>query len=189
MVTGRGSGQSGAMSRPDGELLAASPSGAPLKPRRRRTSWAGRVAAVVLVLVSPATAWWMTGPVANNEVGPAAVSNPDDYDYMVRGPEISPWVENVVGGTALVLVVLAVLGLAAEARRGRWDGRWWMPAGAAVAAGVIVGLTARVVTAPVIGANIGGGMMILFGLPLAFGLLVGSAVWSVRILVTTSAAL
>ena len=125
MVTGRGSGQSGAMPRPDGETAAASPSGAPRKPVRRRTSWAGRVAAVVLVLVSPATAWWMTGPVANNEVGPAAVSNPDDYDYMVRGPEISPWVENVVGGTALVLVVLAVLGLAAEARRGRWDGRWW----------------------------------------------------------------
>mgnify|MGYP007089165819 CR=1 FL=1 len=186
MATGWGSGQSGGMSRVEGETNAAPPPGEELKPRRRGTSWAGRVAAVVLVLVSPVTAWWMTGPVANNEVGSAAVSNPDDYDYMVRGPEISDGIENLVGGASLVLLVLAVLGLAIEARRGRWDGPWWLPVGAAVAAGVIVGLTARVVTAPVIGANIGGGMMILFGLPLAFGLLVGSAMWSVRILVPTS---
>jgi len=54
--------------------------------------------------------------------------------------------------------------------------------------GVIVVLTGRVVTAGVIGANIGSGLMIQFGTPAVVVLVTGSIVRSIHILHTTSPA-
>ncbi|MGI8757586.1 MAG: hypothetical protein ACR2MB_17365 [Acidimicrobiales bacterium] len=44
--------------------------------------------------------------------------------------------------------------------------------------GVIMGIGGPVVTAPVIGANIGGGLVLLFGPPLVLALLAIAAWWA-----------
>ncbi len=51
-----------------------------------------------------------------------------------------------------------------------------------VLAGLLVGAAGRVVTASVIGANIGGGLVLLVGVPVVAALVIGAAVWSVDLL-------
>jgi hypothetical protein len=78
---------------------------------------------------------------------------------------------------AIALVVFAV----SRSRRSL-DRRWAPPLGALVLAVCLVDAGGRVVTAAVIGANIGGGMVLLVGTPTVGALLVGATVWSVDLL-------
>ncbi len=97
-----------------------------------------------------------------------------DYAYQPWG--IGDGVAAVVGGLALVLAGVG----AAVLMRGAMDRRWWGVLGPLVVVGLMVGVGWRVLTAGVVGANIGAGMLIIFGTPVAAGLLlwaVGRGVW------------
>ena len=94
---------------------------------------------------------------------------------MVRPPVIPTLVETLAGvvAVATVLASATVVGLALHRRRLR---RVWRATVVPLcAAGVVVGCDARMVTAGGIGADIGGAMAVFVGLPLAFLLIVATA--------------
>jgi hypothetical protein len=117
----------------------------------------------VLVLAVPVSAWWL--------VGDRSPTLPDP-DYLVRPPNISKTTEHVIGITATALLIVTVSMLVRLARQGRFDARLWSALAPLVGAGVIIALGWRIVTAAVIGANIGGGFVLMFGPPLVFALIV-----------------
>lgn len=67
-----------------------------------------------------------------------------------------------------------------------FDARWWSVLVPLMAAGFITGAGWRVMTAGVIGANIGAGLVVLFGSPLVAALLVWR--WPVRFVWCTGGA-
>lgn len=114
------------------------------------------------IALAPAV-WWVAGAV------PSGV-DPDRADYLMQPPQLGTVAVAAIGigATALVLVATPMLWRAVHTGRAR---RHWLQIVGAVAlfAGYL-GLTYRFVTTPVIGANIGGGLMILGILPIAVGL-------------------
>ncbi len=133
------------------------------------------VAAVAaLSVVSTVAAWWLMG--ADTSV-PADVA-----DYAVQPPQFDPALETAAGVVALALVAgaLALTGWATATRR--VSRRWWLVVPAVVLAGSAVGFGFRVMTAPVIGANIGAGLVVMFLLPAAAALVVWALVWSLVLL-------
>jgi hypothetical protein len=118
-------------------------------------------AATTFLLSVGLASWWLVGDrsVVHQE--------PDDLDYLYRVPELPGWATAIagLGGVALALATGRPL-LGARATR--------RPAAVLLVAGVTYGFMARVVTAGVIGANIGGGMALLFGLPLVTALALGA---------------
>jgi hypothetical protein len=113
-------------------------------------------AAVVagLVALPLATAW-----VVGDQSSPGFAEY--ELDYIYRPFEFSPAL-----GWASVAIVLASGILSALAFRQGVLRRAWLPVVLMLAGlGVVLGYGFRVVTAGVIGANIGGAMLLLFGLP------------------------
>lgn len=100
--------------------------------------------------------WAVVGPMVASQ-RPVA-----ELDYLVHVPEPPRLVSVLVAGAAGVAAVVA----AVRARRRASDpgaAAWALGLGAAT--GAAVGYGGRVLTAKVIGANIGGGMVLLFGPP------------------------
>jgi hypothetical protein len=131
-----------------------------------------RAATAGLILASPVAAWWLVGDLSERGA--------DDRDRMVRPVELPPVIETLAGVVA-VLAVLAALVVVVLAWYRRRLPEWW--AGAVVpvcVAGAIVGAGWRVLTASTIGANIGGGMVLLIGLPLAAVLVFAGAMHADR---------
>ncbi|QWB24993.1 hypothetical protein KJK29_21770 [Streptomyces koelreuteriae] len=127
-------------------------------------------AGVALVLGVPVAAWGLMGQ-QNHDGLPAS-----ELDYAYQPWGIGDGVAAGVGGLALVLAGVG----AAVLVRGAMDRRWWGVLGPLVVVGLMVGVGWRVLTAGVVGANIGAGMLIIFGTPVAAGLLlwaVGRGVW------------
>ena len=126
------------------------------------------VAVLLPILLIPVAAWYALGRPTSSQVPPG------EADYMVEPPPIPAWAEHGAGILALALLVAS----AAVLYRSRASVR--LPEGVALAlfvvAGLIAGGTARIVTAPGTGANIGGGLAVLFGLPFAGLLLVTGVV-------------
>jgi hypothetical protein len=111
--------------------------------------------ALAVVATAPVVAWRLLPDMSTvDETEP----NPD---YMVRPVDL-PTVLSV--GIAVIAVVVFVGGLAvllaATARR-RFGPRGWFALALAVMAGFMAALLARMVTAAVIGANIGGGLAVM----------------------------
>ncbi len=129
-------------------------------------------AAGVLVAAAPVAVWWGVGDLSEDRTG---------LDYMMRAPDVAPGVVTVSGlvATAAVVVALAVLGRAFY--RLRVDRAWLATPVLLAAAGALVAFGGRILTAGVIGANIGGGLFVLFGLPIAGAWVVaaGANAWSV----------
>lgn len=124
-------------------------------------------APIALGLATPVAVWWAVGDL--DEKGA------DDRDRMFRPFELPSVVEDVAGVVAALVVIVAsvVIGLG-------WYRRQLPPWGRQsitmmCAAGAIVGGGWRLLTAATVGANIGGGMVLLFGYPLAALLLIGAA--------------
>jgi hypothetical protein len=113
------------------------------------------------VMAVVVASWWLIGDVS------VAHQEPDDLDYLFRAPEIPGWITATAGlaGVALALATGRPLLGARTTRR---------PAAVLLVAAVTYGFMARVVTAGVIGANIGGGMVLLFGLPLVTAVTLGA---------------
>jgi len=125
------------------------------------------VAATVAALSSGAVAgWWLIGDQS------ASLRYHRDLDYAWRAPDVPGWVVDVFGPIALALVVAVFVVLIRAAARGRVDRRWLPVLGSAAFTGVLLAGIARFETAGTIGANIGGGLAIMFGGPMVIALIV-----------------
>jgi hypothetical protein len=150
-----------------------------------RTAWWTRLAAIVLVVSSPVVTWWSVGPNPGNEYRNDPTRPADTWDYLFHPPVIDPATERAIVITAIAVVSVAAAAVLTAALSGRLDRRWWPPIIAMTVAGVYVGAAERVMTAAVSSANIGGGLMILFGVPFLVVLVGGSVIWSSHTLRTT----
>lgn len=100
---------------------------------------------------------WIVGPLDE----PAAESA---RNYILEPPDLPGLLEVVLGTVGLVMMVAA--GLAAWSRR-PLRAVW----GIASVGGLVAGICYRLVTASTDGANIGGGLALIVGVPLVAGLL------------------
>ncbi len=124
--------------------------------RRGRTP----VLAGVVAVSTPVAAWWLVGDQSfGGRPG-------EELDYAFRAPDLSGWVTPVMGAIALAAGSLALMSLLFAARRREIDGRWRGVVTLLVVAGGLLAGIGRVATAGVIGANIGAGLAIFFGVPL-----------------------
>jgi hypothetical protein len=126
--------------------------GAVSDPRSMRTSDAAAGAA--LISATPVVAWWVVGDLSEDV-------DPQNADYMVRPPPLSPAGQHAIGIVASVVVAAALGVLVTASVRRRIEPRWWGFALPLVALGICAGVSYRIVTAAVIGANIGGGMVVM----------------------------
>lgn len=138
------------------------------EPRKMRT-----IAAVVLVLAVPFAVAAVIGETTITNVDPRYV------DYVVRPPDIPVAVELVIGALSGALVVAATAALAWSWKRDPPDPGFLSVLIPLVVVGAILGLGWRVMTAAVIGANIGAGILVLFGSPVILALLIlaGVSAW------------
>lgn len=131
------------------------------------------VATTILALCAVPVAWWLVGDLSSN------VESGTPLDRLA-----GPWeIPSGVGIAALVLAAGCVGALGWCLRAGL-DRRWCAVIAVFVLIGTGVGFALRVVTAGVIGANIGAGLLAFVGGPLAV-IAVAFAVWyAVRIVRT-----
>ena len=123
--------------------------------------------ALGVVAVGPA-AWWVVDGLG----GLGAQVAPEDADYAWQPLAISAAVARTVGIVACLLVVAALFVLVAQTRSHRWRAAWWQVAAALAVLFGYAGMLVAVATEPVIGANIGFGLMALGAAPVALGVLV-----------------
>lgn len=137
------------------------------------------LAAAAGLVALPVAAWWVSGDMSYTPTIADTLAGPPDY--MVRPLPLSASTERAAGATAVVVVLASALLLVVHARQGPWDRRWFGPLAAAATVGVIVGFGWRVMTAGVIGANIGAGLMIVFAGPMVLVLLGWAAVRAAKV--------
>jgi hypothetical protein len=125
------------------------------------------VAMVALMVAVPVATWWAVGDLSTDLPDP---------DYRIRPFAIGHRTEQVAGVSAAVLAVAAVVALIHAGRAGRFDRRWWPVLVELMLAGTLCGAGWRVLTAGVIGANIGAGLVLWVGAPIVAAL-VGLAVF------------
>jgi hypothetical protein len=133
---------------------------------KRRTPF---LALVTIAVVSPVVTWWLVGDQSEPD-------RPGGLDYLFRPLPLSRSQQDVIVTTAVALVATALATVLVALRRQRIrlvETRFVVPL---VLVGAYCGLCWRVVTAGVIGANIGGGLGLL-SLPLV---LVVGTLWTVR---------
>ncbi|MFJ2832878.1 hypothetical protein ACIPC1_35910 [Streptomyces sp. NPDC087263] len=131
-------------------------------------------AATVLVAAVPVAAWGLMGQQNSTEL-PAS-----QLDYAFEPLGISDGPAGVLGATALLLAGVGAALLVRASRSGGLDKRWWGVLAPLVMAGLLVGTGWRILTAGVIGANIGAGLVVFFMVPAVAGLLLwalGRGVW------------
>jgi hypothetical protein len=133
------------------------------------------LAAVLLVLATPVATWWLVGDLSE-DAPPAALS----YSFAPPpvGGSVARWLG--AGATAIALVALGVS--AAGTWRRTLDRAWWPVLLPLVGLGAFAGWSYRVMTAGVVGANIGAGMVI-FALPVVVisGVAGAIAAWCVGV--------
>jgi hypothetical protein len=130
--------------------------------------------AAVLVLAAPVACWWLVGDLSESGA---------DLDYAVRPVPLDPAVELLLGITAAAGAVASSAVLLRATVRRRFNTRWWLVLLPVVVAGSVAAVGWRVLTAGVYGANIGGGLAALLGIPAVAVLLVwavAAAVWLLR---------
>ncbi|MFD5158826.1 hypothetical protein ACFWMJ_12245 [Streptomyces hawaiiensis] len=129
-------------------------------------------AGAALVGGVPVAAWGLMGQ-QNHDGLPAG-----ELDYAFQPWDIGDGVAAVAGGLALVLAAAGAAVLVRSSLRGAMDRRWWGVLGPLVVLGLMAGVGWRILTSGVIGANIGAGLLIIFGTPIAAGLLLWSLAWA-----------
>ncbi|MDJ1133243.1 hypothetical protein [Streptomyces iconiensis] len=124
--------------------------------------------AAVLTLAVPLAVWGLVGQ--QNAQG----LPPSELDYSVRPWDIPAGAENLIAALATLLAVGCGALLTHATRAGTFDRRWWQVLGPLLIAGALAGAGWRVLTAGVIGANIGAGAALLLGAPLVGALVLWS---------------
>ena len=132
------------------------------------------VAAGGLVLAAPVLTWWLVGPL---NTAPARVG----LDYAFRPWPITPAAARAAGITAAALVTVSLPVLVWATLRRLLDARWWAVVIPLLAAGFIAGAGWRVMTAGVIGSNIGAGFVIVLGGPVVLVLVAWALGYSVHL--------
>ena len=129
------------------------------------------------MVATPIAAWWLIGD--QTFTG----GRREHLDYMYSAPSISGRTTATAGVIALVAVAAAIAGLSVAARRHLVDPRGLGVVALLMLAGVLLAGVGRIVTAGVVGANIGGGLAIFFGAPTVVALMVCAALrarWILR---------
>jgi hypothetical protein len=119
---------------------------------------AGRVGAALLLVSVPMAAWWLIGDLSESPYA--------DY-YTLKPLQLRFGDERVFGVVATVVAIVGLgLLVASRPRLRSKPSSWELAVGAVAAAEVTSVYIYRVITAGVIGANIGAGMMFMFGVPI-----------------------
>ncbi|MEV6010946.1 hypothetical protein AB0M29_29525 [Streptomyces sp. NPDC051976] len=134
------------------------------------------VSAAVLVVAAPMAVWGLMGQDDYQGLPPS------ELDYAVRPPGVPAHLALPIGLVGLALAAAAGTVLVRGALRGAFDPRWWQVLAPLVATGVISAWCWRVMTAGVVGANIGAGIAVALGTPVVFTLLVCAVVRTVALL-------
>lgn len=116
-------------------------------------------AAVVAVLAAPIAAWWLIGDLSEPARGTR------DLDYVVRAPQVAPWAITTAGAVAVGAMAVAIVILAHAVRTGRLQRGWLGVVALLMVEGALIAGIARMLTAGSVGANIGGGLALIFGVP------------------------
>ena len=140
--------------------------------KRAVARWVALPASAALVLAFPVATWWLVGDLSTT---PASA----DPDFAFRPFDVSRGVEHAAGLASALLAAVMLLLLLWFTVKHLVDARWWSVLVPLMAAGFITGAGWRVMTAGVIGANIGAGFVILFGGPLVAALLVWAVARSI----------
>jgi hypothetical protein len=109
------------------------------------------------------------------------ITAPADADYTLVPFDVSVGAERAAGWGSTVLAVVALLTLVWATRGRRLDARCWMVLIPLLTAGLIVGFGWRVMTAGVIGANIGAGLVVLLGGAAVATLLIWAIAYAIRL--------
>ncbi|WP_405425885.1 hypothetical protein [Micromonospora sp. NBC_00617] len=147
----------------------------PTKSPEALARWGLAVVAAALVIAVPVATWWLVG---DQSTVPVSV-NPD---YTFKPFDVTPRTQRTAGVASAVLTIVALLMLARATRRKHLDPQWWRVLIPLLVAGLIVGYGWRVMTAGVIGANIGAGLVVLFAGPVVAALLIWSLAYSIYVL-------
>lgn len=124
-------------------------------------------AAVSLPVAVPVAVWWAVGDLSEKGA--------DARDRMFRPFELPAAGEHLAGAAALVAVVTATVVLTMAWYRDQLPPAWVARIVPLCLAGAILGGGWRVLTAASVGANIGGGLVLVIGLPLAALLVIAAA--------------
>ena len=127
------------------------------------------IASIVLAAAAPVATWSVVGDLSSPGI--------TDPDYMFRPLDIPGPVELVLGLVATAAVLGSVWVLVRAFHRGEVDRAWSPVVVFPAVAGVVAGFSWRVLTAGGIGANIGGGL-ILLGAPFVVVALITATVAS-----------
>lgn len=127
-----------------------------------------RVAAFVLVLTTPFAVALLVGDLSTT-------TNPNP-DYALRPPDLPAAVEQGIGVLSLVLALVSTAVLTETWRRDPPLPGFLSVLLPLVAVGAMLGLAWRVMTAAVIGANIGAGLLFVVGTPMVIALLIVAGV-------------
>jgi hypothetical protein len=99
-------------------------------------------------------------------------------DYVVRAPDVPKWLATVAGASALGAVSVSICALVVGVHNRQLDRRWLGVVLVVMLAGFVGAGVERTVTAGVVGANIGAGLALFFGLPICALLVVFAALMS-----------
>jgi hypothetical protein len=122
--------------------------------------------------------WW-TAKLLPDEVG--VESHPD---YMVKPPSLSRGAELAIGAGAVVLAALGTGVLVLTVRRGALRRGWVGFIAPWAAMSAYAGVAYSVMTRPVSGANIGGGLALLAAAPVGLVMVTFSIISARRLLLT-----
>jgi len=134
------------------------------------------LSSILLAVTAPVATWALIGDLSVPGV------EGESLDHLVSAPRFGPGVSLAVGVGSAAVAASAGTWLVWSILRRRLDSRWWWVVLPALAADVVIGAGARVVTAGVIGANIGGGFAIVLGGPLTVGMVTYSVYRARRLL-------
>jgi hypothetical protein len=142
--------------------------------KRAVARWVVLSASAGLVLAFPVATWWLVGDLST-------VSASAHPDFAFRPLDVSRGAERAAGLASALLAAVMLLMVVWFSVRHLFDARWWTVLVPLMAAGFITGAGWRVMTAGLIGANIGAGLVVLFGSPLVAALLVWSVARSIHL--------
>lgn len=116
--------------------------------------WSLRLTTAIAVAACPITTWWLIGDLSES---------PTAEDYILRAPELTGDQQLAIGFVATLLFVVAAYVIAIGLRAQHLTWVELRPVLPLFLAGIFCGFGWRVVTARADGANIGGGMILMFG--------------------------